>query len=88
MGWDKPRRRLPAATAIHIYLRAEGTPLYYVRPLEVLVVCSISTMSSARVGRVRAQVNALCALNIALHMVWSRMFGVPAVLESGIRRVQ
>lgn len=75
---------LPATSTIHVYLRAKGTPFYYIRPLEVLIVCLIPTVRSPRVSWMRAQVDALCALNIVLPAVWSRMFGVPAVLESGI----
>jgi hypothetical protein len=54
-------RCLPTTTTIHIYLRSENPPFHYIRPLEVLVVRLTAIMQSHGVGRMRAQVNALCA---------------------------
>ena len=53
---DMQCKCLPAASAIHVYLLAEGIPFYYIRPLEVLVVCLTRTltMGSAGIGWVRA----------------------------------
>jgi hypothetical protein len=55
-GLDMQCKCLPAASAIHVYLLAKGTPFYYIRPLEVLGVCSTRTltMGSTGIGWVRA----------------------------------
>jgi len=45
-------------------------------------------MYSHGVSWVRTQVDALCALDIVLPIVWSRTSWVPAVLESRIRLVR
>jgi len=55
---------VPATPTVHVNIHALGLPLHYIRSLEVLVFYWTPIMCSIGVGWVRAQVDALRALNI------------------------
>jgi len=72
---------VPAASTVHIKLRA-GHPLpQHARPLELLITHVLPIMLCHGVRRVRAQVSDLSRW---LPVVLSGFFGVPAVLEGRI----
>jgi hypothetical protein len=75
---------VPAASAIHMKLRAEHPPLQHIRPLDVPVILS-PIMLSHGVRGVGAQVATLSA---EILVVRSGFFGVPAVLKSRIGLVR
>ena len=82
-GWNPP-----AAPTINVDVPTQDHLIYYTGALEVSVVCLTPNMRSHRVSWMRPQVNALCALDIVLRIVWSRTFGVPAVPEGRIRFIR
>jgi hypothetical protein len=78
----------PAAAAIHVNVPTEDPLFEHTGALGVSVVCFTPDMRSHGVSWVRTQVDALCALDIILPIIWSSTFGVPAVLESRIRLIR
>ena len=78
----------PAPPAIHVNVPTEDTLFQYIGALEVSVVCLIPNMRGHGVSWVRAQVDAMDALDVVFPIVLSRTTGVPAVLESRIRFIR
>ena len=76
---------VPAASTIHVKLRA-GHPLFHhARPLEQLVIHGLPIMLCHGVGRVRTQVS---NLSVWVPVVRCRFFGVPAVHDGRIGLVR
>src|SRR5260221_4704321 len=69
---------VPAASTIHVKLRADHTLLQHVRPLELLAIYELPIMLCHGVRRVRAQIS---SLSVWVPVVQSGVFGVPTVLE-------